>query len=258
MMMLQENCTLGKCDFILASMKIAVDYEYMDMESKTGMGYSLLWVKVFLHYLHISAITDSVFESGISAPMNMIMYEVTMTFVADYDHMERYFQIGMDDLFYSQLPLKLCIHFLNIRAPAVSVETFESEFSITLPVIESRIFAQMNMIMYEVTMTFVAKFDHMERYFQIGMNEMLYSQIPFKVCLLFLNITVPAVFVETFKSEISSPLHMLMATVYCNVYCNLLVDVLPDWGKFGDVQGPFLVDESLRVVCSRSTALYQT
>ncbi|KAF6142907.1 hypothetical protein GIB67_033295 [Kingdonia uniflora] len=177
-------------------------------------------------------------------------YEVTMTFVADYDHMERYFQIGMDDLFYFQLPFKVCIHFLNIRAPAVSVETFDSEFAITVSVIESGISAQMNIIMYEVTMTFVANYDHMERYFQIGMDELFYSQLPFKVCLLFLNISAPAVFVETLKPEISAPLHMLMATVYCN----LLVDVPPDWGNFGDVQGPFLVDESLKDLIKEDAA----
>ncbi|KAF6141571.1 hypothetical protein GIB67_021659 [Kingdonia uniflora] len=169
MKMLKENCTLGKYDSIVAIMRIAVDYEYMDMESKTKMGcgseasagnnischsflsetdydhlemylqtgidelsYFHLLFKVFLHFLNIRAITVSIIESGISAPLIMIMYEITMTIVADYDHME--------------------------IAITVSVETIDSEFSDPL-----------HMLMDEIAVDY----DHIKMDFQNGIEELL-------------------------------------------------------------------------------------
>ncbi|KAF6146523.1 hypothetical protein GIB67_042378 [Kingdonia uniflora] len=126
MKMLKENCTLGKYDSIVAIMRIAVDYEYMDMESKTKMGCGSEASAGNNISCHSFLSEISIIESGISAPLIMIMYEITMTIVADYDHMEMYFQIGVDELFYFQFPFKVFIHFLNIRAITVSVETIGS------------------------------------------------------------------------------------------------------------------------------------
>ncbi|KAF6139979.1 hypothetical protein GIB67_040912, partial [Kingdonia uniflora] len=130
MKMLKENCTLGKYDSIVAIMRIAVDYEYMDMESKTKMGCGSEASAGNNISCHSFLSEISIIESGISAPLIMIMYEITMTIVADYDHMEMYFQIGVDELFYFQFPFKVFIHFLNIRAITVSVETIGSQIVI--------------------------------------------------------------------------------------------------------------------------------
>ncbi|KAF6139215.1 hypothetical protein GIB67_040362 [Kingdonia uniflora] len=144
--------------------KIAVDYEYMKMDSKTGMGccseasavknisfHSFLSENQSVHFLGMREIKVSVktFKYEVAAPINMNMYEITLTIAADYDNMEMYFQTGIDELSYFQLLFKVFIHFLNIRAITVSVE-----------IIESGISAPLKMIMYEITMKIVADYDH--------------------------------------------------------------------------------------------------